>query len=93
MSLPPFSFIVSTMREAGLTPSEMIKLLPIGRATFYNWKRGQPIADLLRYRLTIARCRVIAQATALERLPLSEDVPKNMRFTAIEKILLDVRRS
>jgi hypothetical protein len=88
--LPPFEFVLNVMDEAGLTPTEMIKLLPINRATFYNWKRGERVADLLRYRLTIARCGKIRKATEQGRLPLSEDVPRPSRMTAILSILKDV---
>jgi hypothetical protein len=90
-ALPPFAHVLNVMKKAGLSPTEMIRLLHIGRATFYNWKKGQPISDLLRYRLTMARCTVIIKATEQERLPLSEDVPQGLRMSAINQILLDMR--
>jgi len=79
------------MEKAGLTASEMIMLLPIGRATFYCWKRGETISDMLRYRLSIARCKVIEMAVEKGRLPLTEDVPRRMRLTSIQKILSEVK--
>jgi hypothetical protein len=91
MNLPSFEYVLDVMKRAGLTPTEMIKLLPVGRATFYNWKRGQPISDWLRYRLTVARCRVIESAVESGRLPLSDTVLRNMRLKSIEKILSELR--
>lgn len=91
--LPPFSYVLATMYAAGLTSTEMIALLPVARGTFYNWKRGQVISDLLRYRLTIARCKAVEEATRQGRLPLKLEVPKSMRAKMIDNILVDVRRS
>ena len=88
---PSFSIISNAMKRAGLTPTEMIFLLPIGRATFYNWKRGQPITDLLRYRLCEARCKVIQRAVEMEKLPLSEDTPRRQRLPNVKRILDEVR--
>jgi hypothetical protein len=91
--LPSFAYVLKVMENAGLTPTEMINLLPIGRATFYSWKRGQPIGDILRYRLTIARCKVIEQATLAGKLPLSVNVLRSSRRPAIEKALAEARLS
>ena len=91
MNLPSFQFVLDVMHKAGLTPTEMIKLMPVGRATFYNWKRGQTISDLLRYRLTVARCIVIKTATENGRLPLPEGTPYKRRQTLIEKIVKETR--
>jgi len=87
-----FQYVLDTMTRAGLTPTEMIKLMPVGRATFYNWKRGQPITDLLRFRLTIARCKVIEAAVESGRLPLSEDIERRQRMLAIDKALKETHK-
>jgi hypothetical protein len=91
MRVPSFEYVLDVMDKAKLSATEMITLLPVGRATFYNWKRGQPIRDLLRYRLTVARCNVIEQATGDGRLPLNDDIPQALRLARIGAILKETR--
>ena len=91
MNLPSFEYILDTMDKAGLMANEMIALLPISRGTFYNWKRGQPIRDALRYRLSVARCGVIMQAVESGRLPLKDDIPLALRLSRINTILRETR--
>jgi hypothetical protein len=82
-----FAYIEHVGQSAGLSPSELLHLLPISRGTYYGWKRGGPIRDKLRLTLSVARAKVIEAAVANGELPLPDYVPRRERLTVIKKIL------
>jgi len=79
------------IEAAGLTVEEVITMLPITKQTYYNWLRGRPVRDQLRYRLTAVRFALLDKAVDMELLPLPEHTPKAMRHDLIRKAMSKVK--
>jgi len=65
--------------EAELTVEEVIPLLPITKQTYYNWLKGRPVRDQLRFRLTAVRFALLEKALRQKLLPFPAHTPKAKR--------------
>lgn len=79
------------INEAHLTVEEFIPLLPITKQTYYNWLKGKPVRDLLRYRLTAVRFALLEAAIKQGHLPLPSETPKAKRAELLTRALKSVK--
>lgn len=79
------------INEAQLTVEEVIPLLPITKQTYYNWLKGRPVRDQLRFRLTAVRFALLEKALRQKYLPFPPSTPKAMRPEMLMKVMKAVK--
>lgn len=75
------------LKDAGLTPSTVARLLNVSRVAVSLWVNGHSQPHRLIERRVDRLLQAVESAVVAKDLPLSEDVPKKNRFAETSRII------
>ena len=75
------------LKDAGLTPSTIARLLNVSRVAVSLWVNGHSKPHSLLKRRVDKLLQAIQSAVDCNDLPLSEDVPRRNRFAETSRII------
>ena len=84
-------FIFKVIEEVDMPIVDLSKLTRVSRPALHRWKKGQPIADMLRLDMVYTLCLRLDKARQEGVLPLKDKYKQKERLKVLRNIIANTR--